>query len=143
MVPDPETTCLGLEYFCAETDDLWKSSDEELKAIAVEDLLHLDLVQPEHFVDATVVREQKAYPVYNGEHKSALELVRRFVRETENLQLAGRNGLHRYNNQDHAMITGTLAAKNVCGANHDVWAVNADAVYLEDYTRSGTVAASG
>ena len=133
MVPDAETTCLGLEYFCTERDGLWNCPDEELTAIAIKDLLHLRFADREQVMDARVVRVPKAYPVYNGSHHRGQNLVRRLLNQTSNLQFAGRNGLHRYNNQDHAMITGILAARNICGETHDVWAVNADAQYLEEY----------
>lgn len=137
MVPDPETTCLGLEYFCTQNDRLWSCPDEELTEIAIKDLLHLRFIDREQVIDARVVRVPKAYPVYNGTHQRGQDLLRRFLDETPNLQVAGRNGLHRYNNQDHAMVTGILAARNISGEKHDVWTVNADAEYLEEYVTTG------
>ncbi|MGH7916499.1 MAG: NAD(P)/FAD-dependent oxidoreductase [Candidatus Binataceae bacterium] len=133
MVPDQRYTVLGLEYFCFDSDSLWNSSDAELLAMGTRELAHLGLVDPAHVGDGTVVRQRAAYPVYDGDYRCAVDTIRGFIdRELPNLQLAGRNGMHKYNNQDHAMMTGLMAARNVMGGAYDQWRVNADALYLEE-----------
>ncbi len=131
MVPDAETTCLGLEYFCFEGDGLWCSSDDELIARGKREIMQLGLIDPSTVMDAKVVRVEKAYPIYNDTYKRGIRKVREFLQGVPNLQLVGRNGMHRYNNQDHSMMTGILAVKNILGANYDLWQVNADAEYHE------------
>jgi protoporphyrinogen oxidase len=127
-------TCLGLEYFCFENDGIWSLPDEELLALAQREIIALGLVHPGIIVDGTVVRMPKAYPIYDDRYERGLAAVRRFLaEEVPNLQLVGRNGMHRYNNQDHSMLTGILAARNVMGASYDLWNVNVDADYLEEY----------
>ena len=132
MVPDPETTCLGLEYFCFEGDDLWSRPDEELIDLGLQELIHLKLVRARQFLDGAVVRMPKAYPVYDRTYRRGLAAVRGFLATVPNLQLVGRNGMHRYNNQDHSMLTGLLAARNILGEQFDLWAVNTDGDYHED-----------
>jgi protoporphyrinogen oxidase len=132
MVPDPETTCLCLEYFCFERDSLWDSSDEQLLALAHGELAGLGLASADSILDGKVLRVPKAYPVYDSSYKEALETVRSFLAGMRNLQFIGRNGMHYYNNQDHSMVTGILAAKNIMGANYDLWKVNSDPAYLEE-----------
>ncbi|HUA18509.1 MAG TPA: NAD(P)/FAD-dependent oxidoreductase [Bryobacteraceae bacterium] len=131
MVPDPETTCLGLEYFCFEGDDLWTKSDEAMRALATEELAQLKIAHPHQVIDGTVVREHKAYPIYDENHQRGLKVLRDFLPNLPNLQLVGRNGMHHYNNQDHSMLTGLLAARNILGAHYDLWKVNVDAEYHE------------
>lgn len=131
MVPDPSTTCLGLEYFCFEHDQLWDMPDTELIALARREIVQLGLSRPEDFLDGTVVRVRKAYPVYDEKYLSVLAQVRAFLTELPNLQLVGRNGMHRYNNQDHSMLTAMLATRNILGASFDLWQVNAEEEYLE------------
>jgi protoporphyrinogen oxidase len=138
MVPEPDKTCLGLEYFCFEGDGLWNSSDAELMDLAKQELEILRLCHVADIQDGTVVRVPKAYPVYDSTYKQNLELIRKFLDRFENLQLVGRNGMHRYNNQDHSMLTAMLAVRNIEGASYDVWAVNADPDYHEE-TSSGAV----
>lgn len=134
MVPDPSTTALGLEYFCFEGDGLWDSTDSALIELARSEVLQLGFCQPEDILDGTVVRMAKAYPVYDFHYQERVDVLRGFLeRHLPNLQLAGRNGMHRYNNQDHAMLTGMFAARNCMGAgSFDCWKVNADAEYLEE-----------
>lgn len=133
MVPDPANTCVGLEYFCFEGDGLWASSDEALVERAARELCQLGLARREDVLDGTVVRMKKAYPVYDDSYEPALQAAREFVAaHLPNLQLVGRNGMHRYNNQDHSMLTAMLAARNILGGNYDLWRVNADADYLEE-----------
>ncbi|MCC7519971.1 MAG: NAD(P)/FAD-dependent oxidoreductase [Verrucomicrobiae bacterium] len=132
MVPDPSRTCLGMEYFCFEGDDLWTEKDERLVALATEELGRLGLADPALVEDGAVVRMPKAYPVYDEGYREALAAVRRYLERFGNLQLVGRNGLHRYNNQDHSMLTAMLAIRNLRGERHDLWEVNAEQEYHEE-----------
>ncbi|MGH9628212.1 MAG: NAD(P)/FAD-dependent oxidoreductase [Bryobacteraceae bacterium] len=134
MVPDPSTNCLGLEYFCFEGDGLWNMDDKDLIALGRKELSQLGLASAGDFIDGTVVRVKKAYPVYDETYQRALTEVRDFVAGLPNLQLVGRNGMHRYNNQDHSMLTAILAARNIMGASYDLWQVNVDAEYHESGT---------
>ncbi|HKF81666.1 MAG TPA: NAD(P)/FAD-dependent oxidoreductase [Solirubrobacterales bacterium] len=132
MTPDPRRSCLGLEYFCFEGDDLWCSSDEELVELGKREVGALGLIDPERVAGGHVVRVPKAYPVYDAEYAGRVERIRGWLGGFSNLQQIGRNGLHRYNNSDHSMLTAMRAVENLCdGAGHDVWAVNADSVYHE------------
>ncbi|HET9196900.1 MAG TPA: NAD(P)/FAD-dependent oxidoreductase [Solirubrobacterales bacterium] len=132
MTPDPRRSCLGLEYFCFEGDELWGAADEELVALGRREVGELGLVDPERVAGGHVVRVPKAYPVYDGEYAGRVERIRGWLDGISNLQQIGRNGLHRYNNSDHSMLTAMRAVENLCdGADHDVWAVNAESVYHE------------
>jgi protoporphyrinogen oxidase len=132
MVPDARYTVLGLEYFCFDSDSMWNTPDAELVAMGARELAQLGLGDASKVVDGTVVRQRAAYPVYDSHYHEAVEVVRGFLeREAPNLQLAGRNGMHKYNNQDHAMMTGLMAAWNIMGGSYDLWRVNGDALYLE------------
>jgi hypothetical protein len=132
MVPDPAKTGLGLEYFCTEGDDLWTTPDTELIELARREVAQVGLVRYEDVEDGCVIRVPKAYPVYGSDYREDLAIVRRFVDGLQNLQSIGRNGLHRYNNQDHSMLTGMLAVRNaVLGERHDLWSVNAEPEYQE------------
>lgn len=138
MVPDPATTCLGLEYFCFEGDGLWNSDDEALIKLAGRDLQALKLCQPSEIVSGFVVRQAKAYPVYDDGYKLHVRTIRDYLEEhAANLQLVGRNGMHHYNNQDHSMMSALCAARNIAvDARLDPWSVNTDAEYHEG-TRDG------
>src|SRR5262249_2045584 len=129
---DSQTVCLGLEYFCFENDSLWNTPDDDLIRLATKELANLRLVEPERVIEGVVRRAVKAYPVYDESYQAALAVIRHFLDGLPNLQLAGRNGMHRYNNQDHSMLTAMLAARNVLGANYDVWSVNTSMEYLEE-----------
>ena len=132
MVPDPKFTCLGLEYFVNEGDDLWSMPDAELVELGKREVGAVGLVDSAQVVDGCVVRMKKAYPVYDDVYSEHVATIRRFLEEeVPNLQLIGRNGMHKYNNQDHAMMTGLLAARNIMGGHFDVWQVNSDAEYHE------------
>lgn len=131
MVPDPKTTCLGMEYFCFKGDRLWDKSDAELIEQAKLEIGKIGLGDPSKVFDGHVVRVPKAYPVYDDSYQGALAVIREFVERIPNLQFAGRNGMHRYNNQDHSMLSAMLAARNVMGGNYSVWDVNADEEYHE------------
>ena len=132
MVPQPGTTCLGLEYFCFEGDGLWNSKDEDLIALGTKELGKLNLVGDAKVLDAAVVRMPKAYPIYDSVYAEQLEAVRSYIDPIENLHLIGRNGLHKYNNQDHSMLTAMMTVWNMNGEKHDVWAVNTDFEYHEE-----------
>ena len=132
MVPDQSKTCLGLEYFCFEGDGLWTMTDEDLIELGKKEIEILDLGKASEVIDGAVVRMPKAYPVYDGGYKEAVLVIRKFVEGLGNLQLVGRNGMHRYNNQDHSMLTAMLAARNILGANYDLWSVNVDDDYHEE-----------
>jgi protoporphyrinogen oxidase len=137
MIPDDVSTCLGLEYFCFEGDGLWTSSDEELTALAKQEIGHIGLMEPDAVVDACVVRQKKAYPVYDDVYAENLAVIRRDLQLSfPTLHLVGRNGMHKYNNQDHAMMTGMLTAANIIAGEqrYDTWQVNEDAEYGEDGT---------
>ncbi len=133
MVPDPGNSCLGLEYFCFEGDELWNSPDKELIELGKKEVDFLNLVPANTVLDGAVVRMPKAYPVYDGTYQQGLAAIRQFLDTIPNLQLVGRNGMHRYNNQDHSMLTAVLAARNIQGGRYDLWQVNAD----EEYTEQG------
>ena len=132
MVPDEGRTCLGMEYFCFEGDGLWNSPDEELIALASRELESLGLADPSRVVDGTVVRMPKAYPVYDSTYAEHLSTVREHLDPIPNLHLVGRNGMHKYNNQDHSMLTAMMTVWNMQGAQHDVWSVNTDYEYHEE-----------
>jgi protoporphyrinogen oxidase len=131
MVPEAGTTCLGLEYFCNEGDRLWSLSDEQLKALARREIVKLGFAQEEEITDAAVVRQKKAYPVYDPAYRGHLDRLRDWLLQFENLQMVGRNGLHKYNNQDHAMLTSLYAVRNILGERLDVWGVNTEEEYHE------------
>ncbi|MBW3654453.1 MAG: FAD-dependent oxidoreductase, partial [Actinobacteria bacterium] len=133
MVPDPERTCVGLEYFCFEGDDLWDAADEELVARATRELDAIGLAPADRVEHGHVVRVPKAYPIYDADYDARVATIRGWLEEIENLQQIGRNGLHRYNNSDHSMLTALRAVENACaGTTHDLWAVNADEEYHEE-----------
>jgi protoporphyrinogen oxidase len=134
MTPDDRHACLGLEYFCFEGDGLWSAPDEELVALAKEEIGRIGLVAPEDVVDACVVRQPKAYPVYDDAYRENVQMVRVDLEASfPTLHLVGRNGMHKYNNQDHAMMTAILTVRNILAGTrvYDVWGVNEDAEYAE------------
>ena len=134
MVPDPELACVGLEYFCFEGDGLWSMSDDDLVALATKEMAILGLCDPETVVGGAVVRQEKAYPVYDETYRDNVEAMRVELEETyPTLHMVGRNGMHRYNNQDHAMMTAMLTVKNIVAGRrvYDIWNVNEDAEYHE------------
>jgi protoporphyrinogen oxidase len=140
MVPDEATSSLGLEYFCREHDDLWEQRDDALVRLAWEELQRIGLAPGARFIDGHVVRQRRAYPVYDAAYAANVSRIRTDLdARFPTLHLVGRNGMHKYNNQDHAMMTGLLAAENILLGRRafDVWRVNADAEYLEDGSTSG------
>jgi hypothetical protein len=126
-----------MEYFVSENDNLWNRTDQELIELANRELIYLGLARREEIEDGTVVRMRKAYPVYDNGWAESLNKVRHYL-ETHlpNLQLVGRNGMHKYNNQDHSMMTALYGARNILGANYDLWAVNTEPEYHEQKTVS-------
>jgi protoporphyrinogen oxidase len=134
MVPDESVACVGLEYFCFEGDDLWASSDEDLIKLATKEMDILGLVDPAKVIGGAVVRQEKAYPVYDDEYSANVAAMRHELEASHpTLHLVGRNGMHRYNNQDHAMMTAMLTVENIVAGTrvYDIWRVNEDAEYHE------------
>jgi protoporphyrinogen oxidase len=134
MVPDSGMTSLGMEYFCSEGDAIWEMEDAELIRLATAELTVLGLASAEEVTDGVVIRQPKAYPVYDGEYRKHLQVLQSYLATLTNLQTIGRNGMHRYNNQDHSMLTGLLAVRNLLGEQHDLWNVNTERSYYEEFT---------
>jgi protoporphyrinogen oxidase len=134
----PGTTCLGAEYFCFEHDPIWSMPDHEAVELASAELGRVGLIDPDRVIDGVKVRVPKAYPMYDASYREAVAEIRGYLESFVNLQTCGRNGLHRYNNQDHSMWTGILAALNLTdGAVHDLWSVNERGEYLEEAGDAG------
>lgn len=134
MVPDPSLCCYGLEYFCFEGDGIWSSSDDALIELAKRELTQVGLAQPEDVIDGCVVRQPKAYPVYDDNYAAHVAAIRdELDARFPTLHLVGRNGMHKYNNQDHAMMTAMLCVQNILAERkvYDLWQVNQDAEYHE------------
>ena len=132
LVPEPGRSCLALEYFCFEGDELWDAPDAHLVELAADELERLGLVARERVVAGHVVRVPRAYPIYDEGYERRVATLRAWLEGLPGLQQVGRNGLHRYNNSDHSMLTAMRAVENLCdGTAHDIWAVNADGSYLE------------
>jgi protoporphyrinogen oxidase len=132
MVPDGSRTSLGLEYFVEEGDQLWAMPDAELVELGGRECAQLGLLDAAKVIDGCAVRTPKAYPVYDAGYQEAVATLRGWLDGLPNLQLVGRNGQHRYNNQDHSMATAVYAARNLAGAQHDIWAVNVEDEYHEE-----------
>ena len=138
MNPVEGTTCLGMEYFCFEGDELWNQRDDALIRLASEELQQLGLAVSADVIDGTVVRMPKAYPVYDAAYRRHLQVVRHALEPIVNLHTIGRNGMHKYNNQDHSMLTAMLTVQNLQGAAHDIWQVNTDLEYHEEQRTPAT-----
>jgi protoporphyrinogen oxidase len=133
LVPREDRSCLGLEYFCFERDELWALGDEALIELATTELERLGMVDRGRVERGWVVRVPKAYPIYDASYAERVAAIRAWLAGLRDLHQVGRNGLHRYNNSDHSMLTAMRAVENACdGATHDVWAVNADDAYHEE-----------
>jgi protoporphyrinogen oxidase len=134
MIPEPGLNCYGMEYFCFEGDNLWDAADADLIALGRDELVRLNLAKAEDILDGYVVRQKKAYPVYDDGYAARVDTIRKEI-ETRypGLHLVGRNGMHKYNNQDHAMMTAVLTARNIMAGRQvqDPWQVNQDAEYHE------------
>lgn len=134
MIPDESMACVGLEYFCFEGDGLWSMADEDLVALATDEMEILGLVDRNKVKSGAVVRQEKAYPVYDEDYAANVDAMRRELEDKHpTLHLVGRNGMHRYNNQDHAMMTAMLTVENILAGErvYDTWCVNEDAEYHE------------
>jgi protoporphyrinogen oxidase len=132
LVPD-ESTCLGVEYFCFEDDEIWDMDSDAAVELAIDELATLGLVDPTRVTNGVKVRVPRAYPMYDAAYREAVAVIRGYLDHFSNLVTCGRNGLHRYNNQDHSMWTAALATRNlVRGTEHDVWSVNTSGEYLEE-----------
>ncbi len=135
MVADPAKTWIGLEYFCYDTDDLWKMSDEELKKFAIAEVEKIGILSAKDVTDGHVVRVPKTYPAYFGTY-DRFDVIRGFVDRFENLYLVGRNGMHKYNNQDHSMLTAMTAVDNIIAGDTDkesLWSINTEMEYHEEH----------
>ena len=144
MIPDPSLNCYGLEYFCFEGDSIWSADDADLVALASSEMQRLGLLDPGDLLGGHVIRQPKAYPVYDEGYATRVDIIRREVSvRYPGLHLVGRNGMHKYNNQDHAMMTAILAARNIIAGkeNFDPWLVNSDAEYHEGGGRGGRMMA--
>ena len=142
MVADPSTVWLGLEYFCNQHDEIWNLSDERMIALGIEELSKIGIVEAGEVLDSTVLRMEKTYPAYFGTYDRFSE-IRQFVDRFENLFLIGRNGMHRYNNQDHSMLTAMMSVDNIIAGKTDkaaLWQVNTEMEYHEERGRSGAPA---
>lgn len=138
MVPADGKSSLGLEYFCNEGDELWSMDDADLIALAKKEIAKIGIVDEADVVDGAVFRVEKTYPVYDAGYEDALDTIKDYVNSLENFQTIGRNGLHRYNNQDHAMLTGMYAVRNLLhGEENNLWVINAEQDYLEEVHDKG------
>ena len=134
LVADPETVWVGLEYFVAENDNLWNLPDDQMSDFGINELSKIGIIDAEDVIDSTVIRVKKTYPAYFGAY-SRFDEIRSFVDQIENLFLIGRNGMHRYNNQDHSMLTAMTAVENICNgvkSKENIWAVNVEQEYHEE-----------
>ncbi len=146
MSPDPNRCCYGLEYFCFEGDGLWSSTDAQLVELGVTEIEKLGLAHRADVIDGCVVRQPRAYPVYDESYTANVNVIRDEIERTySGLHLVGRNGMHKYNNQDHAMMTAMLTARNIIAGQqlYDVWRVNQDAGYHEDGAAGAEADATG
>ena len=143
MLADESRSCIGLEYFVQEGDDIWSAADADLIERGKQETAKLGLIDPEKVLDGVVIRMPKAYPVYDHGYKENVAEIRQFLDSIPNLQLVGRNGQHRYNNQDHSMVTAFYAVENILGAQHDVWNVNVEEEYHEEAKKEESHGASG
>ncbi|MEA2479321.1 MAG: hypothetical protein QOJ07_1243, partial [Thermoleophilaceae bacterium] len=134
MVPDDSKACIGMEFFAFAGDELWEMDDDKLVELATRELIQLGLAKPGQVDFGFAVRVPKAYPMYDRDYAERVAKIRAWLETIPNLQQVGRNGLHRYNNSDHSMLTAMRAVDNITkGTNHDLWAVNAESVYHEEH----------
>jgi len=120
-----------LEYFCFDTDDIWEKEDKELIELGTKEAIKLKFASREQITDGFVIRSPKTYPIYDEGYKERIEIIKDYLSTIKNLQTMGRNGLHRYNNQDHSMLSAIIAVRNILGENHSVWDINVDDEYHE------------
>ena len=138
MLANENNASIGMEYFCQINDDIWNMSDDALCELACAEIEELGLCKKENVIDFAVIRQPKAYPVYDSEYKESVETLKKWLAQFENFQTAGRNGLHCYNNQDHSMLSAIYAARNIVNKKYNVWDVNVDRSYHEDFEVSKT-----
>jgi protoporphyrinogen oxidase len=134
MVKDENTVWIGLEYFGTEGDELWSKSDDEFIEFAINELAKIDIIEKEDVLDSTIIRMPKTYPAYFGSYEH-FDVIRNYTDKFENLFLIGRNGMHRYNNQDHSMLSAMTAVENIAAdvkTKDNIWAVNAEQEYHEE-----------
>ena len=135
MVPDASMASIGMEYFCNDDDCIWSMDDNALIEMAKIELESIGLASSCDCIDGTVLRQTGAYPVYDADYQKHVKIIQKYLQRFSNLQTVGRNGLHRYNNQDHSMVTAIMAAKNVLNQDQsvagDVWSVNVERSYQE------------
>lgn len=135
MVKDPAKVWMGLEYFCNEGDELWSLSNDEMKRLGAAEMEKIGLIDARDVEDSVVIRVPKAYPAYFGASYGRFDSIRSYLDGIGNLFLIGRNGMHRYNNQDHSMLTAKIAVDNIVAGVTDkgnIWAVNIDDEYHEE-----------
>jgi protoporphyrinogen oxidase len=133
LVKDENTVWIGLEYFCNEGDELWRKSDEDFAKFAKAELVNVDFIEKDDVLDSIVIRMQKVYPAYFGTYEQ-FDVIRNYTDKFENLFLIGRNGMHRYNNQDHSMLSAMTAVENIKTGNpskENIWSVNTEDKYHE------------
>ena len=134
MVANPDHVWIGMEYFCNEGDELWTMEDEKLKAFAIAELAAIDVIFKEDVLDSTVLRMEKAYPAYFGTYND-FDQIKNYTDTIQNLFLVGRNGMHKYNNSDHSMLTAMVAVDNIIEGRTDksnIWSVNTEQEYHEE-----------
>lgn len=134
MVKDPDTTWVGMEYFCNKGDDFWELTDEEIRQTAIMELCKIGLAQQSDVLDATVLRMEKTYPAYWGTY-ARFEELKDYINTFENLFLVGRNGMHKYNNSDHSMLTAMVAVDNISNGivtKSNIWSINTEQEYHEE-----------
>ena len=134
MVKCPDNIWIGLEYFCTEGDELWNKSDEDFSKFAIDELAKIDIIEKEDVLDSTVIRMPKTYPAYFGSYDN-FDIIRKYTDAFENLFLVGRNGMHKYNNQDHSMLTAMMAVENIINevkTKDNIWEVNTEQEYHEE-----------
>jgi protoporphyrinogen oxidase len=134
MVPNEQDASIGMEYFCFEGDELWNMADDDLVAMAGREIEQLHLANAKNVKFGFVARVHKAYPIYDADYAERVDVIRRWLETVDNLTQVGRNGLHRYNNSDHSMLTAMRSVDNILlGTHHDIWSVNAESVYHEEH----------
>ena len=134
MVKDTDKVWIGLEYFCNEGDELWNKADDEFAAFAINELAQIDFIEKEDVLDSIVIRMPKTYPAYFGTFDK-FHLIRDYTDQIENLFLIGRNGMHKYNNADHSMLTAMTAVENIINgkkSKDNIWLVNSEEEYHEE-----------
>ena len=133
MIKDENTVWVGLEYFCNEGDELWSKSDDDLAKFAINELAKIDIIDKDDVLDSVVIRMQKTYPAYFGSYDQ-FHIIRNFTDTIENLFLIGRNGMHRYNNQDHSMLAAMTSVGNIMRnekSKENIWSINVEEEYHE------------